>query len=93
MVKQAEELTLENHYMANGCFLEEGQLLKNASKLKNIPITMVNGRYDVICPPINAFRLKQKLPHAKLILAEGAGHWMGEKPVEKELLKAVREFE
>jgi len=84
---------LENYYMAHGCFLKEGQLLKNASKLKDIPITMVNGRYDVICPPINAFRLKQKLPHAKLVLAEGAGHWMGEKPVEIELLKAVREFE
>ena len=84
---------LENYYMAHGCFLEAGQLLKNASKLKDIPITMVNGRYDVICPPINAFRLKQKLPHAKLVLAEGAGHWMGEKPVERELLKAVREFE
>ena len=84
---------LENYYMANGCFLEAGQLLKNASRLKYIPITIVNGRYDVICPPINAFRLKQKIPHAKLVLAESAGHWMGEKPVEKELLKAVREFE
>jgi proline iminopeptidase len=84
---------LENYYMANDCFLEEGQLLKNAPKLKDIPIIMVNGRYDVICPPVNAFRLKQKIPHAKLVLAEGAGHWMGEKPVERELLKAVREFE
>jgi proline iminopeptidase len=84
---------LENYYMANGCFLQEGQLLENAYKLKDIPIIMVNGRYDVICPPVNAFRLKQILPHAKLILAESAGHWMGEKPVERELLKAVREFE
>ena len=84
---------LENYYMANGCFLKEGQLLKNAHKLKYTPIVMVNGRYDVICPPINAFKLKQKLPHAKVVLAEGAGHWMGEKPVERELLKAMREFE
>ncbi len=84
---------LENYYMANGCFLKEGQLLDDAVKLKDIPITMVNGRYDVICPPINAFRLKQKLPHAKLVLAESAGHWMGEKPIERELLRAMREFE
>jgi proline iminopeptidase len=84
---------LENYYMANRCFLQEGQLLENAHKLKDIPIIMVNGRYDVICPPANAFRLKQKLPHAKLVLAEGAGHWMGEKPIESELLKAVRAFE
>ena len=54
---------------------------------------MVNGRYDVICPPLNAQKLKQRIPHAKLVLAESAGHWMGEKPIERELLKAVREFE
>jgi proline iminopeptidase len=84
---------LENYYMAHGCFLAEGQLLENAGKLKDIPIVMVNGRYDVICPPINAFRLKQRLPHAKLVLAESAGHWMGEKPIERELLKAMQAFE
>jgi len=84
---------LENYYMANACFLEEGQLLKNAAKLEHIPIVMVNGRYDVICPPINAYRLKQKLPHARLVLAESAGHWMGEEPIERELLRAIRQFE
>jgi proline iminopeptidase len=84
---------LENYYMANDCFLEEGQLLKNTPKLKHIPIVMINGRYDVICPPINAFRLKQKLPHAKLVLAESAGHWMGEKPIERELLRAMQQLE
>lgn len=84
---------IENYYMAHGCFLEEGQLLKNAGKLKGIPVVMVNGRYDVICPPINAYRLKERLPDAKVVLAEGAGHWMGEKPVERELLKAMRQFE
>ncbi|MHC4087617.1 MAG: hypothetical protein ACYSWZ_07005 [Planctomycetota bacterium] len=56
---------LENYYMANGCFLKEGQLLKNAHKLTHTPIVMVNGRYDVICPPINAFKLKQKFPMLK----------------------------
>ncbi len=84
---------LENYYMANGCFLREGQLLDEADKLRHIPITMVNGRYDVICPPVNAYRLQRRLPHAKLVLAESAGHWMGEEPVERELLKTMREFE
>ena len=83
----------ENYYMANGCFLEEGQLLKNAYKIKNIPIILVNGRYDMICPPINAYRLHKKLPKSKLVIAEGAGHWMGDKPIEKALLEAVLEFE
>jgi proline iminopeptidase len=84
---------LENYYMANNCFFEESQLLTNAAKLQDIPLVMVNGRYDVICPPVTAYRLQQRLPHAKLIIAEGAGHWMGEPPIEQALLKAMREFE
>lgn len=84
---------LENYYMANNCFLENDQLFLNADKIRDIPLTMVNGRYDMICPPVTAYRLHKKLPHSKLIIAESAGHWMGEEPVEKELLKAMQEFE
>lgn len=84
---------IENYYMANGCFLEEGQLIKNAYKLKDIPIIMINGRYDVICPPINAFRLLQELPQAKLNIAPGAGHSASEPAIQKELLRAAKQFE
>ena len=38
---------LENYYMANNCFLEEGELLDRAHVLDGVPITLVNGRYDV----------------------------------------------
>jgi len=84
---------IENYYMANGCFFEERQLFNNLDKIKNIPLVMVNGRYDMICPPITAYQIHQKLPNSKLIIAEGSGHWRGEKPIEVELLKAMREFE
>lgn len=84
---------MENYYMANSCFLEEGQLLKDAHKIRDIPVVLVNGRYDMICPPINAYRLHQKLSRSKLLIVEGAGHWMGDPPVEKALLKAMQEFE
>jgi proline iminopeptidase len=68
-------------------------LFKNADKIKDIPIIMVNGRYDMICPPITAYRLQKRLPKSKLVIAEEAGHWMGEKTIERELWKAMREFE
>ncbi|MBD3287251.1 prolyl aminopeptidase [candidate division KSB1 bacterium] len=84
---------LENYYMANGCFLKEDQLFKNTNKIRHIPLTMVNGRYDLICPPVTAYRFHQALPKSKLVIAEAAGHWMGEKPIEMELLKAMQEFE
>jgi len=84
---------LENYYMANDCFLEEGQLLQKTNKIQDIPIILVNGRYDMICPPITAYWLHRKLPKSKLVIAEGAGHWMGDPPIERALLKAMKEFE
>ncbi len=83
----------ENYYMANNCFLEEGQLLKDTDKIRDIPTVIINGRYDNICPPITAYRLHKKLNKSTLIIAESAGHWMGEKPIEKALLQAFEEFE
>ncbi len=79
--------------MANNCFFEENQLITNADKLSDIPLIRVNGRYDVIGPPITAYKLKQRLPQAKLIIAEGAGHSMGEPSIEQALITAMREFE
>jgi proline iminopeptidase len=84
---------LENYYMANNCFLQEGQLINNSNNLNDIPIIMINGRYDMLCPPITAYNLHIKLPKSKLIIAESSGHWMREIPIEKELLKAMQEFE
>ena len=83
---------LENYYMAHQCFLREGELLEGAHKL-DMPIFLVNGRYDMICPPVNAWRLHERLPNSKLIIAEQSGHWMGEDNIELELLKASQTFE
>lgn len=84
---------MENYYMANGCFLEEGQLLKNAGKIAHIPTFIVNGRYDIICPPKNAYKLHKLLCKSELIIADAAGHWMGERPIERALLRAMKGFE
>lgn len=84
---------LENFYMANDCFLEEGQLVRDLHKIRDIPLVMVNGRYDMVCPPITAYRIHQELPKSKLVIAEASGHWMGEKGVEKAMLEAMRDFE
>ncbi len=84
---------LESHYMANNCFLEEDQLLKNAGKLRGIPLIMVNGRYDAICPPKNAFRLHRLLPGSKLVITGKAGHSASEPETEKQLVEAVKTFE
>lgn len=84
---------IENHYMANDCFLEENQLLRDAGKLKDIPTVIVNGRYDVICPPSTAYRLHKALPKSKLWIVEAAGHSGSEPGITAALVRAVRTFE
>ena len=83
----------ENYYMAHGCFLEEGQLWRDIGRIRDIPVTLVNGRYDTICPPVTAYRLHGELPKSTLVIAEGAGHWMGDRPIERALLEAARRME
>jgi proline iminopeptidase len=84
---------LEVYYASNGCFLEEGQLLRDTYRIQNISTIIVNGRYDIVCPPFSAYRLHKKLPKSKLIIVEKAGHLLSEKPIELVLLKAMHEFE
>jgi proline iminopeptidase len=84
---------MENHYMASGCFLEEGQLLKNASRLADIPAVIINGRYDMICPPAAAYELHRRLPKSTLVIVSDAGHAAFEPGTQAELVKAMRRFE
>ena len=87
------EALLTHYYASNKCFLEEGQLLRDVHKIQNIPSIIINGRYDMVCPPVTANKLHKNLPLSRLIIVEEAGHLMSEKPIEKELLKAMRDFE
>jgi proline iminopeptidase len=84
---------MENYYMANDCFLAGDRLWKGLGQIASIPLVMVNGRYDMICPPVTAYRLHQKLPQSRLIIAEASGHWMGEKRIEQALLQAMIDLE
>ena len=56
---------IECHYSANNCFLPEGYIMDNASKL-SMPVSLIQGRYDMVCPPFTAYELAQKLPNARL---------------------------
>ena len=84
---------IENYYMANNCFLEEGQLLRGASKIADIPTVIVQGRFDVICPPSTAFRLYKALPKSKLVFVEDTGHSGGAPPMISALVDAVKWLE
>jgi proline iminopeptidase len=77
---------LEAHYMANYCFLPEKYILKNAHRLRKIPVSLKHGRYDVICPPEQAWALKKALPEMDLKFYVG-GHFEPDKKSEAEKIK------
>lgn len=73
---------LAGHYSDNAYFLEEDQILNNVDKLLNIPITLVHGRYDMVCPIKNAYKLHEYLPRSKFVVVPSAGHSTSEMIVE-----------
>lgn len=80
---------IENHYFSNAGWLEEGQLIKEASKLKGIPGVIVQGRYDMACPPVSAWDLHQAWPDAELIMVDDAGHAYNEPGILHHLIEAT----
>mmetsp|Transcript_70101 Transcript_70101/g.106003 ORF Transcript_70101/g.106003 Transcript_70101/m.106003 type:complete len:321 (-) Transcript_70101:48-1010(-) len=66
---------IESHYFVHGGFFkEDGELLKSAILLKDIPGTIVQGRYDVVCPATTAWELHKILPHFDFSIVADAGH-------------------
>jgi proline iminopeptidase len=84
---------LESYYAANGFFLTDGELLRNADRIKDIPAILINGRYDMVCPVQNAYRLHTLLPKSELVITDRAGHSMGEETTVAALLEATTKFE
>lgn len=60
--------------MANACFLSPNHILANVHRLSHIPITLFHGRYDVICPPSQAWELKKRHGRTRLEFYTG-GHF------------------
>jgi proline iminopeptidase len=82
---------IEYHYFINKGFMpNENYLLdpKNLSKIKKKPMTIVNGRYDMVCPITTAYELHEKMPHARFF-ATMAGHSMLDKENIKYLVEAT----
>ena len=83
---------IENHYFVHAGWLEEGQLLRDAHKLKGIPGVIVHGRYDMPCPVRTAWQLAKAWPEAEFHLIEGAGHAASEPGILDRLIRATDRF-
>lgn len=82
---------METYYLKSNCFLPENYILKNAHKLK-MPVSIVQGRYDTICQPIQAWLLHKAIPKSKLVFAV-SGHSSSDPPLTAKLVEEMKRME
>lgn len=81
---------LENHYFINRGFLEkDGQIMANRHLIEHIPAAIVQGRYDMICPPFSAYNLAKGWDRAELHMIRTAGHALSEPGITSELIRIM----
>jgi proline iminopeptidase len=80
------------HYFSHGAWLDDGQLIRDASKLAGIPGVLVQGRYDLVCPPATAYALHEAWPGSRLVVAPMAGHAVTDPDILRHLREATDGF-
>jgi proline iminopeptidase len=83
---------IENHYFAHGGFLDEGQLMRDVHRIRDIPCTIVQGRYDMCTPIATAWDLHRAWPEAELRVVDDAGHAFTEPGILHHLIEATDRF-
>lgn len=80
------------HYFCNKMFLTEGQLISHMDRIAHLPAIIIQGRYDVLCPPRTAWQLRQAWPKASFQVVEDAGHAASEPGITSALVAATERF-
>jgi len=88
---------IESHFFVNGGWMRDGQLIEEAHKIKHLPIIIIQGRYDVVCPAKTSWDLYQSLggkdtKNVEYIILPDVGHSAHEKKVELALVDAADKF-
>ncbi len=66
---------IESYYTAHGFFLESDNfVLDNADTIAHIPMHIINGRFDIICPSMSAWELHSALPQSQLTIVPDGAH-------------------
>lgn len=80
---------LEAHYFAHQCFLVPNQLIDNLYRVRHLPAAIVQARYDMVCPIVNADDLARAWPTARYTIVADAGHSVWEAPVRTAVVREV----
>ncbi|UGV25659.1 prolyl aminopeptidase [Rhodopseudomonas boonkerdii] len=80
---------MEAHYFVHDAFMRPRQLMEDADKLNGIPGVIVQGRYDLLCPPANSHALAARWADAEVRIVEGAGHSLYDPGVRDAVMRAI----
>ena len=83
---------MEAHYFQNDCFMRPDQLMTEADRLADIPGIIVQGRYDLLCPPATSHALAARWPRAEVRIVAGAGHSLYDPGVRDAVMKAIADM-
>ena len=84
---------IECHYFTNNGFFEtDNWLIENVDKIQDIPIEIVQGRYDVVCPMVSAWELHRRLPNAGFHVISDSGHSMTEPGIRSKLIELTDRY-
>ena len=84
---------IECHYFMNNCwFNSNNHLIENVDKIRHIPGVIIHGRYDIICPVVQAWDLHQAWPEADLHIIPDAGHSIFEEGIKDKILEYTEKF-
>jgi proline iminopeptidase len=87
---------IENHFFVNEGWMRDGQLIEEAHKIKHLPIAILQGRYDVVCPAKTSWDLYQALGGEKNEKVDytllNCGHSAHETALEEALVDAANKF-
>ena len=80
------------HYLRALCFLTDTPLLGEVERFRHIPAVIIQGRYDMICPPVTADELHRAWPEAEFVMVPDAGHSAMEPGIIAALISATESF-
>jgi proline iminopeptidase len=80
---------LETHYFKHHSFISPNQILDNIDKIADIPGTIVQGRYDMVCPMQSAYELYEAWPSSELDIIPDAGHAATERGIVDALVRTT----
>lgn len=84
---------IECHYFVNNSFFDtDNFLIENIKKIRHIPASIVQGRYDVVCPVRSAWDLHKVWPEASLHIVPDAGHAAAEPGIRAKLIECTNAY-